>query len=507
MKLLKVHEEKSGDFMKNKKLIMLYCFLLFTFCFIVMTSCSSPTESSKGSLVGTVTLEGESDHLGITIALYDLAYLDTTIVRINSQYPQIGVHINQHTEFDHRLQSPVKYTETSTNGSFELTKISTGRYNILALKDGWGFKYLYEIEITKGDNEISQQLILFEERHISGNIQENITVEMDHHLIIDDDTVFVPNISSLTIEPGAVIRINPGIDLTIYGSIYAQGEEGNMFWVTSNDGFLQDLRINTNDRDEIAMYNSMELSLLCSVENDLLEWGKFDYANTCLLNQVNSLHIQNTIFKNSGCGFNSTSVDLTFCENLLAKNCDNEALGGIYYLNVDDGEISNSILNNCYNGMKIKHGFAGTVENNYFNYNFNGVELWYFIGLLEHCEFIVNSRDICFTGNYGNNLLEELEISYNQFSSIIGIWQFSAPSYPFYPSISFNYNNYYSDDWFFITLGGTVMPFNATENYFYQASSFEEIHEKILDFHDDPELPEIDVNGFLNSNVNNAGIQ
>ena len=129
-------------------------FILF-FLIFILSSCSSPTESSKGSLTGTVSLEGQSDFSGITVSLYDLAYLDTTIVRINNQYPQIGVKITQHTEFDHRLQSSIKSTETLADGSFELTKIPTGIYNIVAMKTGFGFKYLYEIEIEKGENTLT----------------------------------------------------------------------------------------------------------------------------------------------------------------------------------------------------------------------------------------------------------------------------------------------------------------------------------------------------------------
>ena len=52
-------------------------------CLIILSTiiaCSSTTEVSKGSLTGNINLEGLEDHSGIIVALYDLAYLDTTIV-------------------------------------------------------------------------------------------------------------------------------------------------------------------------------------------------------------------------------------------------------------------------------------------------------------------------------------------------------------------------------------------------------------------------------------------
>ena len=89
----------------------------------LLLSCSPNTEISKGSLSGTITLDGMQDHSGISVSLYDLAILDTTIVRINNEYPQIGVKITQHTEFDHRFQSPIFTTETNDEGFFKIKNI------------------------------------------------------------------------------------------------------------------------------------------------------------------------------------------------------------------------------------------------------------------------------------------------------------------------------------------------------------------------------------------------
>ena len=63
--------------------------LLFI-CFIAHGNChKKPTAPKTGTLTGTVYLEGEQDHSGITVALYKLAELDTTILRYNREYPLI----------------------------------------------------------------------------------------------------------------------------------------------------------------------------------------------------------------------------------------------------------------------------------------------------------------------------------------------------------------------------------------------------------------------------------
>jgi hypothetical protein len=63
----------------------------------------NPTSSLTGTLTGTVKLEGQRDHSGVTVALYELAELDTSIVRLNQEYPNVAFPIFQVTEFDHRL--------------------------------------------------------------------------------------------------------------------------------------------------------------------------------------------------------------------------------------------------------------------------------------------------------------------------------------------------------------------------------------------------------------------
>ena len=48
---------------------------------LTVIACSPNTEISKGNLSGVITLEGMDDNSAIIVALYDLAVLDTTIVR------------------------------------------------------------------------------------------------------------------------------------------------------------------------------------------------------------------------------------------------------------------------------------------------------------------------------------------------------------------------------------------------------------------------------------------
>ena len=118
---------------------------------LLLCACGkSPTGPETGTLTGTVLLEGQTNHSGITVALYKLAELDTTILRYNREYPNVGFPISQATEFDHRLGEVVAEAKTKQDGSFEIDGVEEGTYNLVAEKAGFGWKYIYHVRIKRG---------------------------------------------------------------------------------------------------------------------------------------------------------------------------------------------------------------------------------------------------------------------------------------------------------------------------------------------------------------------
>ena len=508
-------------------------FIFYFLLILTISNCSDSTEVSKGSLSGIIHLENQTDHSNIIIALYDLAVLDPDIVSINQEYPHIGVIINQHTEFDHRLQDPVKYIETDAEGYFEIKKIPTGMYNIVALKDSFGFKYIYEFEIEKDDNEMTQQITLYPETTFSGYFQEtSTTFYTDHHYIIEDDTALLPN-QSLTIEPGAVIRINPGVDLTIHGTLTTQGEEINMFWITSNDGFQQEESIkykgksikakvtaldNLNpyplslipDRsEELLQYNSMELSSIASVSDDLIEWGKFDYGNISFSTAVSNLDITHIIYRHSESGLTIIDTDNVNASNIISKNCLNPSNGGIVALNNENIFIEKNIIVSNYNGLYVKFCDSTLIKNNYMSNNYRSIWGLTVFGDIEHNELTSNSEcDIKLTGNTTQS---EIRIKYNNLRSDTGIWQYEQGSFNQFYILTINNNNFYCNDWFIIyDSSGHYhgVDINANHNYFFDCNNILCILEKIVDTNTThPILVEIIIDDFVNIPYDYAGIQ
>jgi hypothetical protein len=100
-------------------------FLLLTSSFL-LSSCSQSSSPKEDTVTfsGTITLEDTTDFSGVKVSLYKPVELDTALVRINQEYPNIGVQISQETEFNHRRHEPLHTTQTKTGVSEEIEVLS-----------------------------------------------------------------------------------------------------------------------------------------------------------------------------------------------------------------------------------------------------------------------------------------------------------------------------------------------------------------------------------------------
>jgi hypothetical protein len=130
-------------------------YFLLTILSFSLACSKSPTSPDTFSLSGTVHLEGQEDHSGVTVALYNLVEPDTAVVRMQKEFPFVGVPISQQTEFDHRLTEAVYTTETEADGSFHFSDVEKNTYNLVAFKNGYGWRYVYEINDTAAKENLT----------------------------------------------------------------------------------------------------------------------------------------------------------------------------------------------------------------------------------------------------------------------------------------------------------------------------------------------------------------
>jgi len=451
---------------------LLTAIIFIPFYILLLNSCT--TEPQTGSLTGTVNLEGETDHSGITLGIYELVTLDTTITRINNEYPHIGIKISQHTEFDHRFGNLTKYSQTDAYGNFKIKDIPTGRYNIVALKDSFGFKYIYEIQILKDENLLSNvefsilnsklnskfktcpvksvqsknnkyltgvqnsklnnreaDIILYPVTDISSNVDTTTTWETNHHYIIEDDITVS---GDLTIEPGAIIRLNEGVKLTISGNLNAVGEKENMIWFTSNDSFKEF----KTKLDSIQLYNKINLN--CSnIINNEFSWCKINWAAKGITNFYNNLNFHHNIISNCRDGFFNQSNGLKY-SNIICKNVKNNV-----------NFIQNSVNFNVYNNILINNQFSfiiieseGTIKNTYFEDNHVGIIP--FLNrednlLIKYNCFKNNDFSISLIGSY---VSVEYNNFYNSYRSIQIEAYYGKQTIYIYSNPTINNNNFFN---------------------------------------------------------------
>jgi len=276
-----------------------------------LIDCSSPTENSTGSLSGTVALINDSgnsandpiDFAGVTIAIYNLAILDSTIVRINHEYPNIGVQINQETEFDHRLQNPIKVASTNSDGSFKLKKIPAGKYNLVFLKQGWGFRYIYNFNITSGENTLSlekqyshskgdysklNEVILYPEMIMPVVILETMVFEPYHAYRFLENTSLLGNVE---INESSMLLIDPNKRVDVHG-IVACNSIDNYCKISSS-------------------FNIYSVTKADSIEA---------FYQFTVLNQAIPISITKIIFECSVNGLQFTNNDVTLTNSIIREN-------------------------------------------------------------------------------------------------------------------------------------------------------------------------------------------
>lgn len=224
-------------------------FAFYILIALAITSCSSSTKPKTGTISGRVMLVNDTgnpsldplDFSGVTVALYNQDVLDTTLIRLNNEYPQIGVSITQQTEFDHRNQDPIAVTETDLEGHFIIDEIVPSTYNVVVMKQGWGCKCFYNVEIS-GDSNITlnsnDPVVLEPETILNGYIDSSISFLTDKVYRITDDTTII---GPVVIQQGTLILVDPGKRLNIFSDqLQITGEQS---WRVSSSHKFYDIGV------------------------------------------------------------------------------------------------------------------------------------------------------------------------------------------------------------------------------------------------------------------------
>ena len=334
--------------------------LFYIIIALAMISCNSTTKPPAASLTGRVVLVNDTDNpaldpadfSGISVALYPLAVLDTTIVRLNQEYPQIGVIINQETEFNHRLLNPVKVLTTSADGNFSFSGITPGSYNLAILKAGWGYIYVPNLNLAEGANTLPtgrSDVNLYPERQLPGAIETDYSFLSGRTYRVADNSVIMGNV---TIHTGTSILIESGNRLELYGNVISSGSSG--YWKVSTAEEIY----TTTKADSLPRFDSFGIKSLQGLPQ--ISRMICEYANNGVATNNQPISFSNSIIRNANASALNLTSEAAEIQRLLVYN--NPYKGITAYCTTD---ISHSLLVNNKEGLMMYES-TGVISNSYF---------------------------------------------------------------------------------------------------------------------------------------------
>lgn len=321
-----------------------------------LLGCSgSATGPQTGTLAGTVTLEGASNHAGITVAAYEPATLDSLTETLTRQYLDADFLLSQPALFDHRKATPVAETTTDADGSFRLAEVPTGTYNLVAREDGFGWRYVYDVSVGAGTQSVAAVQLLAE-RQVSGALTENTTWEAHRHYIVTSD-LSVPEGVTLTIEEGVVVRFASETGLTVAGGFRVIGNRSARVVFTSKS---------TNET-----WEKVEILERETAEQFDIAWAKFEFGQRALSVEGRDGKVTNSMVKD--CAFGGIFFDSSLLiQNSLITDCD----VGLRIENSTGVEVDRNIVTHCSDTGVFNSRSGSSISRSIFAENGRAIQIW-----------------------------------------------------------------------------------------------------------------------------------
>lgn len=262
-------------------------------------SCSESTQSKKATVVGSVLLEGVNNSEGVKVLLYQAGVVEIELASIHADHPSLGFDIGDKHIFDHRDYAPVYTTTTSSDGSFEIKGVEKDKYILVLLREGFGHRYLYDLELDSDVVEANngEDIHLSEVIELPQYVDGEFVFETGKTYIANEDAMFLPE-SNVTFEGGSTLLINPGRGVTCNGSISLAGSVDDPIKITSSDK-IYDSGIAP------AQFAKFEVTELANVAD--ISGLVFTHSTDGMVIKSSNLELTQSLFarNNTGCMFTS----------------------------------------------------------------------------------------------------------------------------------------------------------------------------------------------------------
>ncbi|HPG38205.1 MAG TPA: NosD domain-containing protein [bacterium] len=432
---------------------------------ITLFSCTKNlTDAETFIISGLVTLDAESDFSDITVALYAPVTPDTAIANTYKRFPAVGFELTQAVLFDHRQANPVYTTKTDKEGKYNFSGLPGGEYNLVALKEGFGWRYLYNIN----NNTQPEAIKLLPEIEVQGTLDLYTIWDAYQHVIVKGD-VIVPDGGLLMIDKGVVVRFFGYYGFEVRGQIKTNGDAVSFIVFTGSTLMNETLvwnGIRFSGTDNLT-FNYIKLGNSTTgisfkdakniqFNNSYLFKNKYEAFSASQCNNVN--------FTNNICVDNEKGLFIQSCESVLVeKNIFIDNKEG-FENEATAAQIKNNYLANSEVGLHVQFRPSPIIQNNQFSNNGKGM-------------FCAGSDPEVVNNNFYKNIQAiNLGIEYN-----------STDSQP-----PVNHNNFLANDYtFFINgyPGSTNIKDIDGKNNYWGTVIIEDITRLIWDKYDITTLP------------------
>jgi hypothetical protein len=451
---------------KNRKGLFLIILLI---ALLGLIGCKTSTKPDTGSLSGSVILENDTadpaldptDNAGVRVSLFKTVELDTTLVRLNEEYPEIGVILDQELGFDPAASEPMFSTTTDAAGKFIFKEVPAGSYNLIASKDGWGTIYRYNINVVKNNTSSDINITMYPLVVLGSYIDSPITFKQDHTYNALSDVTIVGSCSFLG---KSRIKLAQNVQISILGQITSDIDSDYTHFTPLDNG---------SRSGKYQKWNTIKILSDNQTLHNMVCWGA--YTGISLL--ANDCTVSNSYFRVSDNGIYAGATRT----NIL--NCLFESIASratLYDQSAGSGTINHTLENNivykCLDGLRTQ-GQAIRIKNNYFISNGTGIfSFGVFYHIIENNNFDQNENAIICTGT-------RIPIRFNNFFANPVSIDLSRAWYGGVTQPTINNNNFYQSTGFAIKVLPLIQSddFDATLNY-WKTTDIDDIVYDNLDY-------------------------
>ena len=485
--------------------IVLISMMIMLLANLTLCSCDSSTSSSKGSIVGTILLDGETDHSGIVVSIYNAGIVPEEISQIQDEYPQLAFPIDDKVLFDHREHEALHSVYTDNEGSFSFPKLPYDEYIVAYSKEGWGCNYVFDIELNSNEIDISDKASkLYTETELPSYIDGQYVLETGKCYVAKHDVV-IGESGHMIMEANSRLLIDTNIKISSHGLISTPEGEDRAY-ITSYSGIYSDDSPVSDMGDGFYIYSGThELSNI-----------SFSYLLNALQINSDDYSVEFLSFNECVHGLVARAMSDMAIDNCLFANCNDTNAAACYAYDVQGLGASANIFYSNYIAEKHEIVKDAVVENNaYMDNDRASLNLWESTADFRYND--VRSDGVAIENSGRSNL----SITYNNIESKVGVKTYHTGNW--YNSINngwtkANNNNiiasqlavesraryYYYD--------APAYPLDFKNNY-WGTTSQTEIADLVLDYHElgsgPPEwvYSEVVYLPFRLHRVDNAGIQ